>query len=299
MAPECRCDCGYPGITPAQCEAKGCCDNGTKGSHAIPACFYTTGGAHKPPPPPPAPGCSAVINATACAAVPVGCRKTSCGWPGMKAAQCTARGCCWDESDPSTWCFHKGSGPVPPLPPPPPPTQIPLHCPNASAQADMRQALKDGHIVMHAFPFDAEPEVLDSQMFSWALNFTAELARAHSAAAPTVLSQRDVPSLTRAAIPLLVAAGVKGINVGINPASAPLGVPSVAACESDGLATPFVWLDEGSNSSVLAAFHPGGYGGIGGDSPNLNCDCLAAPGLDEVSCVLLVQVANNLSPWCS
>ena len=163
----------------------------------------------------------------------------------------------------------------------------------------MRQALKDGHIVMHAFPFDAEPEVLDSQMFSWALNFTAELARAHSAAAPTVLSQRDVPSLTRAAIPLLVAAGVKGINVGINPASAPLGVPSVAACESDGLATPFVWLDEGSNSSVLAAFHPGGYGGIGGDSPNLNCDCLAAPGLDEVSCVLLVQVANNLSAWCS
>ena len=45
----------------------------------------------------------------------------------------------------------------------------------------MRQALKDGHIVMHAFPFDAEPEVLDREMFSWALNFTSEIARANSA----------------------------------------------------------------------------------------------------------------------
>ena len=50
------------------------------------------------------------------------------------------------------------------------------------------------------------------------------------------------------------------------------------------LATPFVWEDKASNTSVIAAFHPGGYGGIGGDSPNLNCDCLGAPGLDEVLC---------------
>jgi hypothetical protein len=87
MAPECRCDCGYPGITPSQCIARGCCDNSTKGSHAIPACFYKSGGAH--------------------------------------------------------------TGPPPPAPPVPPPSQIPLHCPNASAQADMRRALKDGHIVFH------------------------------------------------------------------------------------------------------------------------------------------------------
>ena len=113
---------------------------------------------------------------------------------------------------------------------------------------------------------------------------------------PTVLSQRDVPSLTRATIPLLVAAGVTGINVGINPASAPLGVPSVAACEHDGLATPFVWLDQATNSSVLAAFHPGGYGGIRGDSPNLNCDCLAAPGLDEVLCYGWVGVSPDHPP---
>ena len=73
-----------------------------------------------------------------------------------------------------------------------------------------------------------------------------------------MLSQRDVPSLTRATIPLLVKAGAIGINVGINPASAPLGVPSVAACLSDQLAMPFVWEDRATNTSVIAAFHPGG-----------------------------------------
>eukprot|EP01045_Picozoa_sp_COSAG04_P039582 COSAG04_NODE_11170_length_726_cov_1.046252_1_plen_139_part_00 len=38
----------------------------------------------------------------------------------------------------------------------------------------------------------------------------------------------------------------------------------------------------------------GGYGGIGGDSPNLNCDCLAAPGLDEVLCYGWVGVRRTM-----
>ena len=231
MAPECRCDCGFPGIAPQQCLASGCCWNGTKSSPTVPECFFRASAPHNNTPPPNPPG----------------------------------------------------PAPAPPDPPASP-TQIPLHCPSAAAQADMRQALQDGHIAMQAFPFNGEPEVLDSAMFEWGLNFTAELARANGAPAPTVLSQRDVPSLTRATIPLLVKAGALGINVGINPASAPLGVPSVAACQSDQLATPFVWKDRATNTSVIAAFHPGGYGGIGGDSPNLNCDCLGAPGLDEVLC---------------
>ena len=37
----------------------------------------------------------------------------------------------------------------------------------------------------------------------------------------------------------------------------------------------------------------GGYGGIGGDSPILNCDCLAAPGLDEVLCYGWVGVRGR------
>ena len=158
MPPECRCDCGYPGITPQQCVANGCCSNGTKANHATPACFFHNSAAHNNTAPPNPPG----------------------------------------------------PPPAPPAPPGPP-TQIPLHCPTAAAQADMRAALKDGHIVMQAFPFNGEPEVLDSDMFEFGLNFTAELAREHGAAAPTVLSQRDVPSLTRATIPLLAKAGAIGL----------------------------------------------------------------------------------------
>ena len=61
--------------------------------------------------------------------------------------------------------------------------------------------------------FNAEPEVLDASLFEFGVNMTAALARANSAAPPTVLSQRDVPSLTRATIPLLAKAGAIGINV--------------------------------------------------------------------------------------
>jgi hypothetical protein len=43
--------------------------------------------------------------------------------------------------------------------------------------------------------------------------------------------------------------GVQAITVGENGACAPVAVPPI-----------FVWRDEPSNSSVLAMFHPRGYG---------------------------------------
>ena len=75
--------------------------------------------------------------------------------------------------------------------------------------------------------------------------------------------------------------GVYGINVGVNDASAPVDVPSIRACKAGEISTPFIWADEQSNTSVIASFHPGGYGRIGN---GLNCDCIAVPGLDEAMC---------------
>ena len=60
---------------------------------------------------------------------------------------------------------------------------------------------------------------------------------------PTVMSQRDVPSITRAVIPRVVNAGVIGINVGINTASSPIDVPFVRTCLAGEIAAPFVWRD--------------------------------------------------------
>jgi hypothetical protein len=63
-----------------------------------------------------------------------------------------------------------------------------------------------------------------------------------------ILLQRDVPGLTRAAIPVLASRGVLGITGGVNAFSAPPGVPKN---------TPFVWRDEQSGTKLLAMWHPG------------------------------------------
>lgn len=60
--------------------------------------------------------------------------------------------------------------------------------------------------------------------------------------------QRDVPGLTRAAIPVLASRGVQGFTGGVNGFSAPPGVPKN---------TPFVWRDEESDTELLAMWHPG------------------------------------------
>jgi hypothetical protein len=54
-------------------------------------------------------------------------------------------------------------------------------------------------------------------------------------------SQRDVPGLTRAAIPLLAKAGVKGVTVGENGACAPVNVPPI-----------FLWRDNATGTEVIA-----------------------------------------------
>ena len=62
-------------------------------------------------------------------------------------------------------------------------------------------------------------------------------------------SQRDVPGLTRAAVPVLARQGVRAISVGVNGGSAPPAVP---------LNAPFLWRDTASGTQLLAFWHPGG-----------------------------------------
>jgi len=60
--------------------------------------------------------------------------------------------------------------------------------------------------------------------------------------------QRDVPGLTRAAVPLLAASGVRALSVGVNWGSAPPGVPK---------SEPFIWRDEASGTELIAMWHEG------------------------------------------
>ena len=117
-----------------------------------------------------------------------------------------------------------------------------LVCPNASALAAFEASAKRGDVGWHAFPFNAEPEMLDASLFDAGLNMTFEqddwIGHAHR----MTLSQRDVPGLTRAAIPLLRARGVKAITVGENGACAPVAVPKI-----------FMYVEESCVSFIL---HP-------------------------------------------
>ena len=79
----------------------------------------------------------------------------------------------------------------------------------------------------------------------------------------TVLSQRDVPGMSRAGVPVLAAAGVRAITVGVNGASTPPSVPRA-----------FVWRDPASGVSLPSMWHPGGYGGITYE------DAIIIPGLN-------------------
>ena len=77
-----------------------------------------------------------------------------------------------------------------------------------------------------------------------------------------MFSQRDVPGTTRSALPILAAAGVRAVSVGVNGASTPPDVPRA-----------FVWVDPVSGISLPALWHPYGYGG------NAFEDAVIIPGL--------------------
>ena len=100
-----RVDCGFSGITAAQCASRQCC--------WLP---------HPPPNKQHSPDCfrEALPN---CTAVPP-TQKSDCGFNGINATECLARqGCCWMPITPNPthipFCFRTNSGPSPPPPPPP------------------------------------------------------------------------------------------------------------------------------------------------------------------------------------
>lgn len=138
-----------------------------------------------------------------------------------------------------------------------------LNCPSPAALANFTEAVTKGYIHWHAFPFNAELELLDPSLLAFGVNMTNELDDAFGVRRKTVLSQRDVPGMSRAGIPVLKAAGVRAVTVGVNGASTPPSVPRA-----------FNWLDPVSNETILAMWHPRGYGGITFE------DAIVVPGLD-------------------
>jgi hypothetical protein len=175
-----------------------------------------------------------------------------------------------------------------------------LRCPNATQREEIRVALARGDLTLHAFPHSAQAEVYDTATFDAGISLGPSLVDHLGLRGvvrnASVMQQRDVPGLTRAAVPLLARRGVTALSVGANDGSpAPL-VPSTADCLGGyrQVRTPFVWRDVASGTSVLMDVHPGGYGGVLPVNPDQGvpyfardgvlCDCVGHPALDDVLC---------------
>ena len=124
-------------------------------------------------------------------------------------------------------------------------------------------------------------------MNQWLLEFGIQLGldldrRLNVTRQYRVLSQRDVPGLTQAALPTLTKMGVDAVSVGVNGGTAPPAVPN-----------PFVWEytspTDGKKYDVIAMWHKGGYPNNPGPNPKnpggiSSDDCTMVDGLDEALC---------------
>ena len=129
-----------------------------------------------------------------------------------------------------------------------------LHCPSEEAVDRFKDAVNRGDITWHAFPFNGEPEYFQRPLMVEAgFNVTHHLDDMFGRAHTVTMSQRDVPGMTSAIIPLMVKAGVKAVTVGVNSASMPPDVPAV-----------FQWKHNATSTRVIGMWHPGGYGGTKG-----------------------------------
>ena len=146
------------------------------------------------------------------------------------------------------------------------PVDTGLHCPDESAIDAFKEAVKDGIIVWHAFPFNAQPEVYDSSLMDFGFYLTANIS-SELGFLPMAMSQRDVPGLSRSVIPIMKKRGVEAITVGVNTACMPPAVPSA-----------FVWRDEKSDTEVIGMWHPRGYGIESGLGIHLS-DIVYVPGM--------------------
>ena len=99
------------------------------------------------------------------------------------------------------------------------------------------------------FPHNAELAVMDPSLIeaglalTWALDDRFKLPHKHT------LSQRDVPGMTRALIPLLKGAGVRAISIGANDGSTPPDVPPA-----------FLWKDNATSTEIVGLLNWPGYG---------------------------------------
>jgi hypothetical protein len=143
-----------------------------------------------------------------------------------------------------------------------------LHCPTPAAVSIVEAALRDGSITVHAFPFNSELDMYDTSLIESGVKLSQELLQKYGRPAPTVLSQRDVPGVTQALVPVLSRMGVEAVSIGCNNAAQPPDVPPIfrwQAPATDGSGSG----GGGAAPSLIGLVHAGGYAELNADG---SCD---------------------------
>lgn len=154
---------------------------------------------------------------------------------------------------------------------------IKLQCPNETEKAKFIAAARRGDITWHAGPMNMYMETMDPMMVGFGVQLSIDLDKELGIKRKyRTLSQRDVPAMTQAVLPILTDLGIEAVSVGVNTVTAPPAVPPI-----------FNWKFK--NSSVIGIWHPGGYPDNPGPNPAKpyglsRRDCATFPGFDHALC---------------
>jgi Domain of unknown function (DUF5054) len=143
----------------------------------------------------------------------------------------------------------------------------------------MESAIAIGDIAWHALPFSWQTEMLDRSMIEGCLGFSNSLDTRFGRKT-TAGKMTDVPCHSRGIVSPLAGAGVRLLDIGVNPASTPPEVPDV-----------FLWkAPDGSSLAVL--YHKHDYGSTirvpGSDlavSVNVRVDNSGPHSIEEINAI--------------
>ncbi len=139
-----------------------------------------------------------------------------------------------------------------------------------AGRAELEAAIAAGDIAWHGLPCTFHSELLDPGLFRFGLGLSQALDQRFGR--QTIAAKMtDVPGHTRGIVPLLAAAGIQFLHIGVNAASTPPAVPPV-----------FVWRAP-DGAEIVVMYHKGSYG-----------DLMVVPGLDEAIC--FAHTGDNLGP---
>ncbi len=124
-----------------------------------------------------------------------------------------------------------------------------LNCPNTTAVMEFNEAVRDGMITWHAFPHNAELEVISQYGLQNGINQTHALDDLYGLPHKRTLSVRDVPGIPRGVIAPSATVGVDAFSIGANGRIVPPLLPPA-----------FVWHDEARDAKAMVWFHAFGYG---------------------------------------